>query len=183
MRILNLSLTIIGLSSLLGAGSLDAQAGGGTSAFKWYVGGHGGITSFRTTTTGREFVPMGGGHLLITAKRTGLLLSVDQGFGPTQSAISDFQVLDSLDNIVNAGTLGWTFKGIRRYSAMLLAYPVRNQNIQPYLGVGVGIAHTTALRPPEGWSSESARSAPSASTRSPRSRGFNGWTTCCREPW
>jgi hypothetical protein len=144
MRILNLSLTIIGLSSLLGAGSLDAQAGGGTSAFKWYVGGHGGITSFRTTTTGREFVPMGGGHLLITAKRTGLLLSVDQGFGPTQSAISDFQVLDSLDNIVNAGTLGWTFKGIRRYSAMLLAYPVRNQNIQPYLGVGVGIAHTTS---------------------------------------
>lgn len=144
MRILNLSVTILGLSSLLGAGRLHAQSGGGTSAFKWYVGGHGGITSFRTTTTGREFIPTGGGHLLVTAKRTGLLLSVDQGFGPTQSAVSNFEVVDSLDNIVDAGSLGWTFKGIRRYSAMLLAYPVRNQNIQPYVGLGGGIAHTTA---------------------------------------
>jgi hypothetical protein len=87
---------------------------------------------------------MGGGHLLITARRTGLLLSVDQGFGPTQFAASSFVVLDSLDQVVDAGDLGWTYKGIRRYSAMLLAYPIRNQNIQPYLGLGVGIAHTTA---------------------------------------
>lgn len=143
MRIVKQSLTLLALTSLLAASAAEAQVGGGTGTFKWYVGGHGGITSFRSPLTGREYVPVGGGHILITAKRTGLLLSVDQGFGPTQSAQTFFQVRDSVDNIIDSGVESWTYQGIRRYSAMLLAYPIRLPNIQPYVGVGVGIAHTT----------------------------------------
>lgn len=143
MRILTQSLTLLGLGSLLAASSLSAQASGGTSAFKWYVGGHGGITSFRTPIDGREFVPTAGGHLLITAKRTGLLLSVDQGFGPTQQTVTGYEIRDSLDNVIEAGAVPWTFQGVRRYSAMLLAYPIRIPNIQPYIGVGGGFSHTT----------------------------------------
>jgi hypothetical protein len=147
MRILKQSLTILGLGSLLAVGGVQAQAGGGTGTFKWYVGGHGGITSFRSPVTGREFLPVGGGHILITARRTGLLLSVDQAFGPTQSTTTFFEVRDSVDNVADAGFENWTFRGIRRYSAMLLAYPIRNQNIQPFVGLGGGIAHTTRNSP------------------------------------
>jgi hypothetical protein len=147
MRILKLSLAALGLVSLMAAGRAEAQVGGGTGTFKWYVGGQGGITSFRSPVTGREFVPMGGGHLLITAKRTGLLLSVDQGFGPTQTTATSFIVRDSTGNISDSGSEFWSFKGIRRYSASLVGYPIRNQNIQPYVGVGFGIAHTTSNSP------------------------------------
>ena len=35
----------------------------GTSPFKWYVGGQGGVTSFRTNAGGRELMPVGGGHI------------------------------------------------------------------------------------------------------------------------
>jgi hypothetical protein len=147
MRILKQSLIVVGLGSLLAASSLQAQVGGGTGTFKWYVGGHGGITSFRSPITGREFVPAAGGHILVTAKRTGLLLSVDQGFGPTQQAITGYEIRDSVDNVIESGVVPYTYQGIRRYSAMLLAYPIRLPNIQPYIGLGVGIAHTTRNSP------------------------------------
>jgi len=142
MRTLKQSLSMLAVQCLLLAGGVEAQVEGGTGAFRWYVGGHGGITSFRTVT-GRQVLPMAGGHFLITAKRTGLLLSVDQGFGSDETATTFFEVRDSTGNVVGSGSEAWTFDGIRRYSAMLLAYPVRNPNIQPFVGVGGGIAHYT----------------------------------------
>lgn len=142
MRILVKSLTLLVFGSLLASG-VHAQAEGGTGAFKWYIGGHGGVTSFRTAIEGREVMPVAGGHILITAKRTGLLLSVDQGFGSEQATATLYEIRDSTGNVVEFGSQNWTFDGIRRYSAILLAYPVRNENIQPFVGVGGGIAHTT----------------------------------------
>jgi hypothetical protein len=143
MRKVTLSIPVAVLALCLGAAQLPAQQPG-SNKFQWYVGGQGGITSFRSPITGREFLPMGGGHILITARRTGLLLSVDQGFGSTQTTGTFYEIRDSLDNVSSAGQEIWNFKGIRRYSAMLLAYPVRIPNIQPYLGLGVGLAHTTS---------------------------------------
>jgi hypothetical protein len=142
MRIPIKSVTLMILGSLLLVSGAEAQAGGGAGAFKWYVGGHGGITSFRTVE-GREWMPTGGGHFLITAKRTALLLSVDQGFGDDELAVTQYEIRDSVDNVTESGVVGWTFDGIRRYSAILLAYPIQNRNVQPYVGVGGGIAHYT----------------------------------------
>jgi hypothetical protein len=142
MRILKQSLALLALGSLLAVGSAAAQQAG-TSPFKWYVGGHGGVTSFRTNVGGRELMPVAGGHLLITAKRTGLLLSVDQGFGSDEPTQTLFEVRDPDDVTVQSGVSNWTFQGIRRYSAILMAYPIRNANIQPFIGIGGGIAHTT----------------------------------------
>ena len=81
MRMVTLSIPVAALALCLGAGPAPAQQPG-NGTFQWYVGGHGGIMNFRTAT-GRvtPAVPMGGAHLLITARRTGLLLSVEQGFG------------------------------------------------------------------------------------------------------
>ena len=142
MRILKQSLALVALGSLFVVAPSAAQKAG-TSPFKWYVGAHGGVTSFRTNAGGRDLMPVAGGHLLITAKRTGLLLSVDQGFGsdvPTQTL---YEIRDAGDTTIQAGVSNWTFQGIRRYSAILMAYPVRNANIKPFVGLGVGIAHTT----------------------------------------
>jgi len=142
MRILKQSMALVALGSLFVVAPSAAQKAG-TSPFKWYVGAHGGVTSFRTNAGGRDLMPVAGGHILITAKRTGLLLSVDQGFGsdvPTQTL---YEIRGAGDTTVQAGVTNWTFQGIRRYSAILLAYPVRNANIKPFVGLGVGIAHTT----------------------------------------
>jgi hypothetical protein len=146
MRILKQILTLAALGSLLVIAPATAQQAG-TSAFRWYVGGHGGATSFRTNVGGREIIPVVGGQLLITAKRTGLLLSVDQGLGSDEPTQTQFEIRDSLDNVASAGLANWTFQGIRRYSAILMAYPIRNQNIQPFVGIGGGIAHTTGNSP------------------------------------
>jgi hypothetical protein len=146
MRILKQSLTLAALGSLLVIAPATAQQAG-TSAFRWYVGGHGGVTSFRTNVGGRELMPVVGGQLLITAKRTGLLLSVDQGLGSDEPTQTLFEIRDSVGNVANAGVVNWTFQGIRRYSAILMAYPIRNQNIQPFVGIGGGIAHTTGNSP------------------------------------
>jgi hypothetical protein len=146
MRIVNQSLALAALASLLVSTGAAAQQGG-TGAFRWYVGGHAGVTSFRTVPDGRDLMPVAGAHLLVTAKRTGLLLSVDQGFGSDHSTQTFFQVTDSTNAVVSAGVRNWTFSGIRRYSAVLVAYPVRNPNIQPFVGIGVGIMHTTGNSP------------------------------------
>jgi hypothetical protein len=146
MRILKQSLTLVALGSLLVIAPATAQQAG-TSAFRWYVGGHGGATSFRTNVGGRQLMPVVGGELLITARRTGLLLSVDQGLGSDEPTQTLFEIRDSLGGVASAGVVNWTFQGIRRYSAILLAYPIHNQNIQPFVGIGGGIAHTTGNSP------------------------------------
>jgi hypothetical protein len=142
MRILKQSMALVALGSLLVVAPSAAQKAG-TSPFKWYVGAHGGVTSFRTNAGGRDFMPVAGGHILVTAKRTGLLLSVDQGFGSDEPTQTLYEIRDADGTTLQSGATNWTFQGIRRYSAILMAYPVRNANIQPFVGLGVGIAHTT----------------------------------------
>jgi len=144
MRMRSRTFTAVGvlLGALLSAAPAYAQ-GGGTGAFKWYVGGHGGLLSFRTNLQDRKFIPAAGGHVLITAKRTGLLLSFDQAFGSDEQTSAAYQEVDTTGNVVAGGPTAYTFQGIRKYSAILLAYPVRNRTVQPFVGVGVGILHTT----------------------------------------
>jgi hypothetical protein len=130
MRMVTLRIPVVALALCLGATQLEAQEPG-SRGFQWYIGGHGGILNFRTSAQDRGTMPMGGGHLLITAKRTGLLLSVEEGFGSDETA--------SFTDGVGA-THAVTFNDIRKYSATLMAFPLRIP-IQPYLGVGLGIMH------------------------------------------
>ncbi len=143
MRSRNWVLGALGL--LLAAPAARAQ---GTSAFHWYVGGQGGIFNFRTPTQTRTTIPTAGGHLLVTAHRVGLLLSVEQAFGSDETTATIIETRDAGGTTVqSAGTYGWTFQGMRRYTAGLLAYPLQNRNIQPYVGLGFGILHATGTSP------------------------------------
>ena len=148
MRMVIRSIPVAALALCLGAGPLLSQETGSKN-FRWYVGGHGGVTFFSTPTQGSSEMPVAGGHVLIVAKRTGLLLSLDQGFGSDETTAYNFAVVDSAQGgaVVDAGTVNATFSGLRKFSALLMAFPIKNDYINPYLGLGVGILQTTGNEP------------------------------------
>lgn len=135
MRTLIRSIPAAAVALVLGTAHLTAQAPGNGN-FQWYVGGQGGVTFFKTPTQGRSGIPTFGGHALIVAKRTGLMLSVDEAVGSNeQSSYTDA-----------GGVQTVTFNDIRRYSAVLMAFPIRAA-AQPYLGIGYGIIHVVNPNP------------------------------------
>ena len=116
MRTLIRSIPGAALVLALGSATLAAQAPGNGN-FQWYVGGQGGVTFFKTPTQGRSGIPTFGGHTLIVAKRTGLMLSVDEAVGS-----------DETSSYTDAGGVQTvTFNDIRKYSAMLMAFPIRRR--------------------------------------------------------
>jgi hypothetical protein len=149
MRKVTLSIPVAVLALCLGAAQLPAQQPG-SSNFQWYVGGQGGIINFETIE-GRQTVPLGGGHLLVMGRRTGLLLSVDQGFGSNEQGMYLLQAVDAADSVVGQEVVAVSFTNIRKYSAMLVAHPIRGP-ITPFFGIGVGILHTSGHTPDDGFS-------------------------------
>ncbi len=124
----------------LGASALAAQQKPRTPAsYRWYVGAQGGVTNFETTGQTRGWLPSVGGHTLIIAKRTGLLLSVDE-------IIGDDEVGNFSDELSPTGSRTISFNDIRRYQAVLVAFPWRSP-IEPYFGIGGGIQHAVNPQP------------------------------------
>jgi hypothetical protein len=135
MRMLIRSIPAAALLLGLGTADLAAQQPGNGN-FQWYVGGQGGAMFFKTPTQGRSGIPTFGGQALIVARRTGLMLSFEEGVGSNEtSAYTDANGVQSV-----------TFNDIRKYSAMLMAFPIRSA-AQPYLGVGYGILHVVNPTP------------------------------------
>ena len=130
------SMSVAALALCLGAASLAAQ-GPVQGDFQWYIGGQAGVLVFRTPAQTRGGMFMAGAHTLITARRTALLLSVDEGVGSNeQSAYFD----------ATGTTQTVQFNDIRKYSAVLIAFPIRSA-AQPYLGIGVGLLHAVNPEP------------------------------------
>lgn len=127
------------LALCLGAANLSAQEPG-NGTFRWYVGGHGGVINYGTAT-GRDNKALGGAHLLVTARRTGLLLSVEQGFDANGQGTYGLAEFDSLGNVLSSGTVATTFRYLRKYSAVLMAFPIKGP-ATPFFGIGVGVLHT-----------------------------------------
>ena len=135
MRMLTRSIPVAALALALGAVTAAAQESGQRD-FQWYIGPQAGVMLFDTPAQDREAMPTFGGQTLIVARRTGLLLSVEEGVGDgEQSSYTDL-----------SGTQTVTFNDIRKYSAVLMAFPIRAA-VQPYLGVGWGIMHTVSPTP------------------------------------
>jgi hypothetical protein len=139
MRMVTRILPLVALALGLGAAQLPAQQPG-NSTFQWYVGGHGGIMDFGTPAQGRTQAPLGGAHLLITARRTGLLLSVEQAFGSNEQSGYTLEVFDSVGAFVSSEAVPVVFDYVRKYSATLMAFPIKGP-LTPYFGIGVGIMH------------------------------------------
>jgi hypothetical protein len=145
MRKVTLRIPVSVLALCLAAAQLPAQQLG-SGGFQWYVGGQGGVMLFETPNQTSDGVVTGGGHLLIMARRTGLLFSVEEGFGSKE-------VTSYTDGNGSVQTV--TFNDLRKYSAMLMAFPLQIP-IQPYVGVGLGLLHIVNPRPSDTGSTETA---------------------------
>jgi hypothetical protein len=147
MRMVTRIFPLAALALGLGAAQLPAQQPG-NGKFQWYVGGQGGILTFETAIQGATAIPVAGAHLLITARRTGLLLSAEHAFGSSEQSAYTMQVFDSTGTLVSSQDIPVSFGYIRKYSAMLMAFPIKGP-LTPYFGIGVGVAHTGAHGDPE----------------------------------
>jgi hypothetical protein len=125
----------VGLTS----GWATARAQQWDDQFRWYIGGQGGVFAFETPSQTRAAVPTFGGHLLVVAKRTGLLISVDEALG-------DNELTGYADNTASTGVRSIVFDRIRKYAATLTGYPVRGAT-QPYLGLGFGLLQVINPQP------------------------------------
>jgi hypothetical protein len=128
------SLLAIGVLSL-GGTRLAAQDEG---QFRWYLGAQGGVFGFGTRVQTRSWIPTVGGSLLVTAKRTGLLIGVDEALGSDElTGYTDVTLASSVRPV--------NFDHIRRYSALLTGYPVRGRT-RPYFGVGYNLVQVLGPR-------------------------------------
>lgn len=132
MSVLSRSIPLVALVCSFGASALAAQDLHNEN-FQWYVGGQAGVLIYKTPTQSRGGNLMVGAQTLIKARRTGLMLSIDEVLGDSQT--SSFT-----STAAAGGTEAVTFNDIRRYSAVLMAFPIRGP-MQPYLGAGLGILH------------------------------------------
>jgi hypothetical protein len=139
MRMLGRTAMVLGLACLAQAPSLSAQSIIGFDSFKWYIGAQGGVTIFETPAQTRGGIFTAGGHVLVTARRTGLLLSVEEGIKKDQ--VSSFP-----DATAPNGNRNVSFNDLRKYSVSVLAFPFRTV-AQPYLGIGWGLLQTVKEYP------------------------------------
>lgn len=139
MRMLGRTAMVLGLACLSQAPSLAAQSIIGFDSFKWYLGAQGGVTIFETPNQTRGGIVTAGGHFLVTARRTGLLLEVQQGFKKDQSSSYHDLTAPNANREVS-------FDHIRRYSASILIFPFKTI-AQPYFGLGFGLQQTVNERP------------------------------------
>ncbi len=132
MRMFTRTLMLAVLAGVCTAGTLSAQLG--INQFRWFVGANGGALIYETPAQTRGAIPMAGGNVLITARRTALLLSVEEGFA------SSLQYSSYTDPSASGGSRLVSFNDLRRYSAVLMVYPLKSA-IQPFLGAGFGLQY------------------------------------------
>jgi len=91
MSMLTRSITLGVLALGVGATALAAQQKPrGYSNYRWYIGAQGSYFNFQTTGQTRGWIPSVGGNTMIIAKRTGLLISVDDALGNDEVATIDY---------------------------------------------------------------------------------------------
>lgn len=167
MRMLGRIAMVLGLVCLVQAPAVLAQTLGFES-FKWYVGAQAGVTIFETQSQTPGAIFTAGGSLLVTAKRTGLLISVEEGIKSNQ--VSRFP-----DATGAGGTRQVLFNNIRKYSVSLVAYPLRTI-AQPYLGLGFGWLQTVKEYPTGPFATAADQAAALALAKSAGSIGFGSFT-------
>lgn len=119
--------------------STPAFAQRSDDAFKWYLGAQAGVLGFETPSQTRGWAPTVGGQLLVMAKRTGLMVSVEEAFGKNElTGYGDVNATGSVREVL--------FDRIRKYSATLTAYPVKGST-QPYFGLGFGLMQVLNPKP------------------------------------
>lgn len=120
-----------------GTGALEAQQLREDS-YRWYMGPQGGALLFQTQTQDYATIPSAGLFALIMGRRGGVMLSFEEALGSDEtSAFGDITAPNGAREV--------TFDHLRKYSAALMAFPLRGR-LEPFVGLGFGILHTTGTQ-------------------------------------
>jgi hypothetical protein len=130
--------SVVLLTAVCGTRMLAAQSGA-SGNYRWYIGPQAGVIIFETPNQTKGASLLAGAHMLVTAKRTALMLSVEEGFARNQlTSYSDKTAPGGVRNVL--------FNDIRKYTASVLFFPLKTA-AQPYFGLGFGILHTVTEYP------------------------------------
>jgi hypothetical protein len=116
-----------------------AEAQQWTDSYKWFIGPQAGVLGFQTPAQTRGWVPTVGMQMNVIARRTGLMVAVDE-------AIGDKELTAYTDVTTAAGVRDVNFDHIRRYSAVLTAYLTKSES-RPYVGFGFGLMQVLNPQP------------------------------------
>lgn len=138
MRLVLRSLPVVALAVGAFTSPVRAQtAAPRNDNYRFWLGAQGGVQVFTTPGQTRGGIPMGGGNLMIKAKRSGLLISVNEGFGSNEQTA--FVRADGTPQTI-------LFNDLRTYAFHLMAFPLRTP-AQPYFGVGFSIVDVINPQP------------------------------------
>lgn len=98
-------------------------------SYTWKFGLDAGSMIFTTRSQDSKVIPSAGAHVMIMARRSGLMVGVTEGFGS--------------DEKTNGGLI--LFNDLRRYQAVLMAFPLKLA-LEPYFGAGGGILQVVGPR-------------------------------------
>ena len=129
------TIPVFALLAALGATEASAQMAQ-SDDFRWFVGGQAGAFVYRTPMQTRGGILLAGGHTLITARRGGLYIAVEEAIGDDQQSSYN-------DPTAPGGVRTVTFNDVRRYTFGLMAFPWRG-SVSPFIGVGGGIMHVVS---------------------------------------
>ncbi len=100
-----------------------------SDAYTWKLGLDAGIMTFQTRSQDTKVIPSAGAHILVMVRRGGLQFGFDEGIGSNEKTSSNLVL----------------FNDIRRYQAVLLAFPKAGK-LEPYFGAGGGILQVVGPR-------------------------------------
>jgi hypothetical protein len=133
---------VVVLGALLAAAPLHAQGTGWQN--EWFWGVHGGVSAYKTPTSGGTQLAIDvGGHWLITGRRMGVYLAYDQLFYPNGPVPATSQIADPTSG---TGVRDVQFDQGRYIQGDLLAIPL-NGPLQIYVGAGFTIHNVTDAVP------------------------------------
>lgn len=139
MSVLRRSVATAMVALAIAGAEASAQTVAHPKDFQWTIGGQGGLLLVETPDGNTSELPMAGLQTVIRARRTALLLSVQQAFGDNE--VGGGYTMTTFDGSgvpTGSTTVPVTWDWARKYTAALLVFPIRG-HIDPYLGVGAGI--------------------------------------------
>jgi hypothetical protein len=128
-----------GLVLLALAPSVGAAQSGRLFNNSWFFGAHVGNMTYWTTTTSHGQAPFIGGETLITRKKGGLYISMDQAYFDATTRIADGTQI--------TGTRLVDIKDNRRFTAAAMIFPKAFGTLRPYGGVGFSLNFIQSATP------------------------------------
>ena len=98
-------------------------------SYTWKFGLDAGSMIFSTRSQASKVIPSAGAHVMIMARRSALMVGVDEGFGSNERSSGGLII----------------FNDLRRYQAVLVAFPFKLA-LEPYFGVGGGVLQVVGPR-------------------------------------